>query len=283
MTSTFLDLEDDVTVGGEFRPQTKTGTSRYAKTEQYPCAQCAGTGRWSGGVNRDGKGHCFACKGQGFFMTSPAAREKARQARRTSRDNKARDAMSANEASGLLKDLANMEEWNNFAGSLMDQHRGGKAWSEKQIAAAQRMIAKVADASKQAAVKAKANATDGIDITRIREMFEAAYTAGHKKPVYRAEGMVLNRAPDHGRNPGAIYVKTDNVYQGKITGTTFYPSRDAVPETVTGLRIIAEDPMAAAVRYGRKTGTCACCGRKLTNELSVELGIGPICRDKWGL
>jgi len=45
---------------------------------------------------------------------------------------------------------------------------------------------------------------------------------------------------------------------------------------------VAADPLAAAVAYGAKTGRCSCCGRILTNELSVELGIGPICRGKWG-
>ena len=32
-----------------------------------------------------------------------------------------------------------------------------------------------------------------------------------------------------------------------------------------------------------KTGNCSCCGRHLENKESVELGIGPICRSKWGL
>lgn len=35
--------------------------------------------------------------------------------------------------------------------------------------------------------------------------------------------------------------------------------------------------MAEALKYGRITGICVCCGRTLTNELSVALGIGPIC------
>lgn len=45
----------------------------------------------------------------------------------------------------------------------------------------------------------------------------------------------------------------------------------------------AADPYAAAKLYGMKTGTCSCCGRELTNSLSIELGIGPICREKFGL
>jgi len=43
----------------------------------------------------------------------------------------------------------------------------------------------------------------------------------------------------------------------------------------------ATDPLAAAIAYGRETGSC--CGRELTNKVSIDLGIGPICREKWGL
>lgn len=45
----------------------------------------------------------------------------------------------------------------------------------------------------------------------------------------------------------------------------------------------AADPYKAAKVYGMATGTCSCCGRELTNKLSIELGIGPICREKFGL
>jgi hypothetical protein len=48
------------------------------------------------------------------------------------------------------------------------------------------------------------------------------------------------------------------------------------------LRIIAADPRAAAVAYGRLTGVCRLCGRKLENEASVAAGIGPICAEKQG-
>jgi hypothetical protein len=52
---------------------------------------------------------------------------------------------------------------------------------------------------------------------------------------------------------------------------------------LTALLAIAADPMAAAIRHGQLEGQCSCCGRKLTNATSVELGIGPICRANWGM
>lgn len=35
--------------------------------------------------------------------------------------------------------------------------------------------------------------------------------------------------------------------------------------------------LAEAAAYGRRTGRCCVCGRTLTNETSVQAGIGPVC------
>ncbi len=45
---------------------------------------------------------------------------------------------------------------------------------------------------------------------------------------------------------------------------------------------VASDPHNAAIAYGRRTGNCAICGRELTNHASIDLGIGPICAEKYG-
>jgi hypothetical protein len=34
---------------------------------------------------------------------------------------------------------------------------------------------------------------------------------------------------------------------------------------------------ACAIRYGQEIGACSNCGRRLTNRISRELGIGPVC------
>lgn len=38
-----------------------------------------------------------------------------------------------------------------------------------------------------------------------------------------------------------------------------------------------------AKEYGRKTGVCISCGAELTDPVSIEAGIGPICATKWGM
>jgi hypothetical protein len=123
------------------------------------------------------------------------------------------------------------------------------------------------------------------DLSRIREMFDTATASGFKKPCYRAEGLKITLAPATGRNAGALYVvEIDfDAYQGKVEGTTFRAVGGTSRDTLSRLQVIAANPMEAAVRYGRQTGRCSCCGRELTNKASIDAGIGPICASKWGL
>jgi hypothetical protein len=107
---------------------------------------------------------------------------------------------------------------------------------------------------------------------------ETARNSGHKKPIYRAAGLVISRAPDHGKNPGALYVKTEeDEYLGKILGT------DYTGKPAPALAAIAADPRGEAIRYGKRTSTCSCCGAELSNPKSIEAGIGSICAARWGL
>lgn len=45
--------------------------------------------------------------------------------------------------------------------------------------------------------------------------------------------------------------------------------------------IAAVGAEAAAAEYGKATGECGVCSRRLTDPVSVALGIGPICRKKF--
>lgn len=45
-------------------------------------------------------------------------------------------------------------------------------------------------------------------------------------------------------------------------------------------RIEADGPEQASKRYGKELGHCGVCGRTLTNNDSIERGIGPICAGK---
>jgi Family of unknown function (DUF6011) len=74
---------------------------------------------------------------------------------------------------------------------------------------------------------------------------------------------------------------------GKIENAevTLWRSKFAQPDQInTVLAMLREfdaDPLAAAVKYGKLSGTCCSCGRDLTNDGSIEAGIGPICAKKF--
>ena len=71
-----------------------------------------------------------------------------------------------------------------------------------------------------------------------------------------------------------------NIYLGWVTSNETNLGEVAMIQSVQSA---AADPYSAAKLYGQNTGSCSCCGRELTNALSIELGIGPICREKFGL
>jgi hypothetical protein len=124
--------------------------------------------------------------------------------------------------------------------------------------------------------------TAEITVDAIVTAFEAARANGIKRPKLRLATFVFSRAPDHGNNAGAIYVKQSGEYLGKVSEGRFRPSFACDSATTASVIKVASDPHKAAVAYGQKTGSCGCCGRELTNKESIDLGIGPICRDKFG-
>lgn len=273
--------------GGATTTKEPTNLDYIVPPKKYACQSCGGTGQWRGGFNRYGSSKCHTCNGRGFFKTSPEERQKARQQYQTSKTRLVEEARAAfnEEYPGLIDELRKLTDWNDFAASLVASFHQYGSLTEKQVAAAQRMLVKLAENRvKREAEKTEKQAV--VDLSPIRTMFEAAVASGRKKPTYRAEGLIISRAPDHGRNAGSLYVVLDGSreYQGKIGEDNVYrPVARADASTTQALQVIAENPSEAAVRYGRKTGNCAICGRELTAAESVERGIGPICANNFGL
>lgn len=246
--------------------------------KQYPCGQCGGTGLYSGVRVHQEKTNCFACRGKGFFKTDPRKLEKARQQRAKKKQDAIESAQELNAATPVFDQVFAMAGWNDLAASLAEQHNSGRAWSEKQVLAIQGMVARMEERRAQKAAEAPS-----VDLSSIVAMFDHAKTSGYKRPVYRAEGIKISLAPESSANAGALYVKTDEGdYIGKVADGKFYGTREATDEHKQALAVIAANPGEAAIKYGRQTGSCACCGRPLSNKQSVEIGIGPICKDRWG-
>lgn len=121
-----------------------------------------------------------------------------------------------------------------------------------------------------------------INVDAIAKAFASATSNGIKRPKLRLDTFTFSRAPDAGKNAGAIYVKTNGEYIGKVSAGRFHPTMACDEPMKARVIVAASDPHSSAKAYGAKTGSCSCCGRELTNGESVTLGIGPICRDKFG-
>lgn len=108
---------------------------------------------------------------------------------------------------------------------------------------------------------------------------------------------LARRAAD-GEDIEGVYFKDDwyyKVVQGTNTGNWYakvwesplgdgqfewsYAGRKPLYSLTEEHRISAED----AARFGQVTGTCVFCGRKLTDERSIDVGYGPKCAAKNGL
>lgn len=123
---------------------------------------------------------------------------------------------------------------------------------------------------------------------RLFDVFKAAKSRGLKRLTLRLSG--VNVKPNRDLTMLWVTSQTEKVegdyglqpkYLGKITPNSL-DSRLA-DDVKAVLFEAANDPLTAAIRYGKETGSCSCCGRDLTNAESIRLGIGPICREKFGL
>jgi hypothetical protein len=109
-------------------------------------------------------------------------------------------------------------------------------------------------------------------VKKIREM-----QAGAKaRVILRFEGLTL-KAVTRGENLGSVYLYKGREYAGKVTAEGYIRADLAVRDIIDR---IAADPGKAAREYGRATGSCSCCGRPLSDPVSVFGGIGPTCLAK---
>ena len=175
-------------------------------------------------------------------------------------------ALTLPEAIQILQGLRS-----NFAQSLA-QSAARRGLSPKQEAwafkLAQDAIAPAAPAERKVAG----------DLQPILDLFQRQRERGAKRFALRLQGATLSPSRD-GRN---VWVKRGDAFLGGIREGG-RPDRSIPSDVVSILQGAASDPLSAAVAFGRETGECSCCGRELTDPRSIALGIGPICKEKWGL
>ena len=154
--------------------------------------------------------------------------------------------------------------------------------SDKQLAWVHKLAVDFA-----AAQSAPQNDTNPSQFEALFAAFQAAKNKGAKRLTLRFDGVSIKPNRDN----TVLWVTSQSEtemgeyglkpkYLGKVTPAGC-DSRlsDTVKEIIMGA---ANDPLSAAIRYGKVSGECSCCGRELTDPKSIEAGIGPICATKFG-
>jgi hypothetical protein len=184
----------------------------------------------------------------------------------------------------------------DFAASLLNAVNKYGNLTPRQLAAAERSV------ERKANLASDKRTAPTINVEPIVKAFESATKSGLKRPKLRFDGFEASLAPKTGKNPGAIYLKgerkikkhgpvvwgsqaptSEDVYFGKIADSKFLASAACTPEDKAKIEATLADPLAAAVAYGKRYGSCSCCGITLTDPVSVERGIGPICAERFNL
>lgn len=278
-----IDLDDPLSdlFGGPMREEIKSVPAHIVEiVEKYyteACRKCGGTGRWRG------IRPCFSCKGKGnfTFKTSPEARTKSKQ---NTSERKAR-TIEENWAD-FSNEHPDVAAWINtspmfpFAVAMKEAICKFGSLTEKQLAVSYSCVEKM-----KARATARIEHTENaplVDVNRIEMAFKSAIEKGIKRPKLRLDAFTFSLAPAGGKNAGSIYVKEGETYLGKITEGKFVCTRECDDARKANIIAAAADPDKSAKAYGLRTGSCSCCGRTLTKGISIDLGIGPICAEKFG-
>jgi hypothetical protein len=273
------DLDAEQAAGDTAAPATENKAfGEFYGVHQAPtgeiCPRCKGKGRYIVGSQWYGfrdLGPCFSCGGSGSVSAEKAKAMRAHQKGKATIDAK-RQALEAKieafrNANPDLIEYCNRHQDDFTAGCFRKLTAEGEM-SGPQIAARNREQAE--------RVAAAAPVGTGLDLSRV--------PAGrYAVPNGDTRLKVLIRKPDApGKWAGWVFVSDAAEYGSRRNYGKQAPGKTYSGQIFSELRAIAADPKAAAIAYGKLTGTCSICGRRLENEESVAAGIGPICANKQG-
>lgn len=161
------------------------------------------------------------------------------------------------------------QTWSAFAQSLATFYSERGYLTEKQVASATSMRTKVEERN----TGSNRGSKTGLDLSGLPAGYYAIPGGDTRLKV------VVNK-PTSGRWDGFTFVHDGAEYGSRIKYGMQAPDGTYKGKIEDQLRTIAGDPEAAGRAYAAITANCYRCNRKLEDETSVELGIGPICRNK---
>jgi hypothetical protein len=307
-TPSHFDQFDDDLGGGSLPAD---GRSRDERAADYraqkpvfkqPCDKCGGSGRWHGAYK---SGPCFTCEGSGTltFKTPPAERAKAaarRVAKREERDeiraawreeHKAEITWLHETATWQRNRTDGKPAW-EFPASLLESLAQYGTLTDAQLATVQRFMARNEARQAERAQKRETEAT-AVDTSALEKAFQIAKARASRpgqmgvwtKPLpLHALGHTISFQPgsEGSQWAGRIFVKLGEKKLGQIKLGRFFRYDECSDAEAAAVVACMGDPAAAAKAYGKAWSRCCVCGQTLTNDVSIENGIGPICAEKYG-
>jgi len=198
------------------------------------------------------------------------------------------------EAITELRTIVALNPGNDFAKSLLDREDNDRYMSDSQVSWVYK-LAQDAITDREFSDRVVGNARDlTTDASNILGTLVEANVKGIKKPTLRLKmenGAEMRiKYMTKGGNSGGAWVTVNDELRGKICDqgeftpySCKYQRADWIANLVEFIEQVNSDPKNALISYGKLTSQCGCCGLPLTNAKSIELGIGPICLDKYGL
>jgi len=165
------------------------------------------------------------------------------------------------------------QTWSDFAQSLATFYSERGYLTEKQVVSATSMRTKVEARETERNTGSNRGSKTGLDLSEIPAGYYAIPGGDTRLKV------VVNK-PTSGRWDGFTFVHDGAEYGSRTKYGMQAPDGTYKGKIEDQLRTIAGDPEAAGRAYAAITANCYRCNRKLEDETSVELGIGPVCRNK---
>jgi hypothetical protein len=126
-------------------------------------------------------------------------------------------------------------------------------------------------------------------------LFQYAVSQNLKYPKIRLQfqndTIVVKLAGSKSRYEGQLMVTNDagygspnSRYFGRVDQNgAIVAGRDLTAAVESLLEEFAANPVEVAQRYGKLTGNCMFCDKKLDDPVSAAVGYGPVCAKKWNL
>jgi hypothetical protein len=135
------------------------------------------------------------------------------------------------------------------------------------------------------------------DFSGVYALFQKAKThlKYPKVTLLTAEGnpLQLYLSGPQSRMPNMVNVTDgagygNSTWYGRISPEGTWTPNDrldtlVLPPILKVLKKLAKDPEGVAAEYGKLTGNCCFCVRKLADARSTDVGYGPVCAKRYGL